>query len=321
MAAANPTAFISYSWDDESHKTWVHTLASRLVENGVSVKLDQWDVPPGHSLTEFMESSVQNCDFTLVICTPNYAARSLQRKGGVGYEQQIISGQIASGVSRSKFIPVVRAGSFDAADPNCALPSHFLGIHALDMRGDVPDEIFEDLLRAVYKVPRLSPPELGRKPEFAVQMARTTVRLATLEIDGYYLNSGVVSAELYPDTFLIPSEEERQSIKPTDLVKLSFELQQLVDEDREDDSADQEPEVGGERMWVEVTGRSGPYFVGRLRNQPTSYVFVNPDDEDDIYVEKNAPLTFDSEVIFLPEHIISIQSAEEAEESRRNASL
>jgi len=318
MAAENPTTFISYSWDDESHKNWVLGLASRLVENGVSVKLDQWDVPLGHSLTAFMENSVQNCDFTLVVCTPNYTARSIQRKGGVGYEQQIISGQIATGVARSKFIPLIRSGSFNASDPDAALPPHFLGIHALDMRGDVSDETFEDLLRAIYRAPRLSPPALGRKPEFTAQGSRTTVRLATLEIDGFYLNSGVVSAELYPDTFIIPSEDERQSVKPTDLVKLSFELQQLIFEEDEDSA---EPEVAGERMWVEVTGQIGPYFVGRLRNQPASYAFVNSDDEEDVHIEKEAPLTFDSEVTFLPEHIISIQTAEEAEESRRLAGL
>lgn len=316
MAVDNPTAFISYSWDDDSHKDWVLGLASRLVENGVNVKLDRWDVPLGDSLTAFMESSVQNCDFTLVVCTPNYADRSLQRKGGVGYEQQIITGQIASGVPRSKFIPLIRSGSFNASDEDSSLPPHFLGIHALDMRGDVSDDTFEDLLRAIYKAPRLSPPALGRKPEFTTRETRTAVRLATLEIEGFYLNSGVVSAELYPDTFIIPNEAERQAVRPTDLVKLSFELQQLVFED-DDDS--EEPEVSGERMWVEVTGSSGPYFVGRLRNQPASYVFVNPDDEKDIHVEKDAPLTFDSEVIFLPEHIISIQTAEEAEESRRRA--
>lgn len=318
MAAENPTAFISYSWDDENHKGWVLGLASRLVENGVTVKLDQWDVPLGDSLTAFMESSVQNCDFTLVVCTPNYAARSLQRRGGVGYEQQIISGQIASGLPRSKFIPLIRSGSFNASDTDSALPPHFLGIHALDMRGEISDNTFEDLLRAIYKAPRLSPPALGRKPEFTAQGTQTTLRLATLDIDGFYLNSGVVSAEIYPDTFIIPSEEERQAVKPTDLVKLSFGLQQLIFED-DDNSA--KPEVAGERMWVEVTGHSGPYFVGRLRNQPASYVFVNPDDEKDLHIEKEAPLTFDSEVTFLPEHIISIQTAEEAEESRHRADL
>ena len=37
----HPTAFISYSWDDESHKSWVKELAARLRKDGVDVKLDR----------------------------------------------------------------------------------------------------------------------------------------------------------------------------------------------------------------------------------------------------------------------------------------
>lgn len=312
---ANPTAFISYSWDNEDHKEWVLALASRLVENGVSIKLDRWDVPPGHSLTEFMESSVRNCNFTLAVCTPNYAARSLARVGGVGYEQQIISAQIVSGADRSKFIPIVRSGSFDATSTDCALPAHFTGTHALDFRGTVPDDKFEDLLRAIFRIPRLSPPTLGRVPNFEPQDRLPNLRLATLEIDGWYLNSGVVSNELHPETFLIPSEIRRQSAQKTNLVKLSFELMQEPDDEGNDG------EVAGERMWVEITGFNGPYYVGRLRNQPASYVYINPSDENDRFVDEEAPLTFDSEVVFLPEHILDIMTADQAESERKAANL
>lgn len=318
----SPTAFISYSWDDEAHKAWVLSLAERLVENGVVVRLDRWDVPPGESLTAFMERSVLDCDFTLVVCTPNYAARSLKREGGVGYEQQIISGHIASGVDRRKFIPLVRSGSFNAGAPDYALPPHFSGIHALDFRGEAPDDVFEDALRAIFREPRLKPPSLGRAPEFSPPPDQKTARLATAEIDGWYLNSGVVSNELYPDTFIIPSEQDRRSVKPTDLVKLSFELQQFIYDGNElipDDK--EEGGFHGERMWVEITGGNGPYYVGRLRNQPASYMYENPDDPTDRYIATQAPLSFDSEVVFLPEHIIDIQSGEEAEEARRAAGL
>ncbi len=318
----NPTAFISYSWDDEAHKAWVLSLAERLTENGVVVRLDRWDVPPGESLTAFMERSVRDCDFTLVICTPNYAARSLKREGGVGYEQQIISGHIAGGVDRTKFIPLVRAGSFDATASDYALPPHFSGIHALDFRGEVSDDIFEDALRAIFRVPRLRPPGLGRTPEFAPAPDQATVRLATVEIDGWHLNSGVVNNELYPETFIIPSEEDRQSVKPTDVVKLSFELAQfLYDGTSLVPDEDEGEELHGERMWVEVTGGNGPYYVGRLRNQPASYVYENPDDPTDRYIPSDAPLAFDSEIVFLPEHIISIMTAEEAEALRKAAGL
>ncbi len=54
-----PSAFISYSWDSAAHKTWVRQLAERLVTNGVKIKLDQWNVAPGESLTAFMETELQ----------------------------------------------------------------------------------------------------------------------------------------------------------------------------------------------------------------------------------------------------------------------
>jgi SEFIR domain len=31
----HPTAFISYSWDDEAHKEWVRHLATQLRADGV----------------------------------------------------------------------------------------------------------------------------------------------------------------------------------------------------------------------------------------------------------------------------------------------
>jgi len=70
----------------------VRELASRLVTNGVRVWLDEWQVRAGDSLTAFMERKIAASGHVLVICTPQYARRANARLGGVGYEQQIISG-------------------------------------------------------------------------------------------------------------------------------------------------------------------------------------------------------------------------------------
>jgi hypothetical protein len=125
--------FISYSWDSEPHKAWVRKLASRLVRAGVDVKLDEWDIGPGESVTQFMEKYIVDCDRVIVVATPNYARRSEGRNGGVGYEQQIISGHIAAGVPRRKFIPIIKSGEIKPG-PRCALPSHFSGTFIVDMR-------------------------------------------------------------------------------------------------------------------------------------------------------------------------------------------
>jgi hypothetical protein len=299
--SGSPTVFISYSWDDDEHKTWVRELAERLVLNGVHVKLDQWDVVPGDSLTEFMEAQITACDFVLVICTPEYARKSTARTGGVGYEQQIISGSLTAGVPRRKFIPLVRRGDMKAGD-ELAIPPHFQGILAIDMRSPtgINDHV-EALLRTVFKVPALSAPPLGPAPTFAhtasagPQPARPA-RLSAIEFDGWELASGVALNEQHPTTFWIPTADQRSNVIPTDYVKLNFKI--AADDPESDDGIS----VIGERMWVQVKSAYGPYLWGTLANNPT-------------FEGKEIGLEHGSEVIFLPEHIIDIESA--AEQKRK----
>lgn len=298
--SGSPSVFISYSWDSDEHKDWVRELGERLVLNGVHVKLDQWDLVPGDSLTHFMESQIEACDFVLVICTPNYAKKSTSRSGGVGYEQQIISGNLASGVERRKFIPLVRAGEMKAG-PDFAIPPHFQGILAIDIRGpNGLDSQLESLLRAIFKVPAVAAPALGRPPAFVQDTQTGSVslkpdkpaRLSLIEFDGWQLISGVAMNEQHPNTFSIPTAEQRAKVVPSDFVKLGFEV--AADDPENEDGVT----TIGERMWVEVKGGYGPYLWGTLSNQPSF-------DGSEIGLE------FGSEIIFLPEHIIDIEDAEQ----------
>ena len=262
-----PVAFISYSWDSPEHKGWVRALAGRLTANGVEVILDQWHIAPGESLTHFMESSIDRADYVLVICTPNYARRSDARRGGVGYEQQIISGRIAFGLKDKRFIPVIRRGTL-VPGRKCAIPIHFTGLYALDMRKvEHIDRDFEDLVRVLHAEPRFRPPPLGSKPTFRsgittkAKFSIKSGRLPAAEVDGFELVSGVIQAEKYPDTFFIPSENARKKLNAGDMVKLIFSL---FDSDLSDDSG----QLVGERIWVSVVGQRGSYLVGKLMNQP-----------------------------------------------------
>ena len=287
---SNPKVFVSYSWDSEEHKTWVRELSERLIRNGIEARLDQWHVAPGQSLTQFMEQEATTSDHILVICTTNYNQKSTNRMGGVGYEQQIISGQIASGIEREKFIPLIRDGEFTAGD-NCSIPPHFLGIYAIDMRDDnVLDSSLETLLRAIYKEPLHKAPELGKRPVFTnlaqpISENFEELRLATLDLDGYHLLSGLAQHHKTPETFDMPSEEYRRNIKKGTLVKLPFEISVPVDDEYGDISA--------ERMWVKLKNKSGPYYIGTLDSIP-----VCTDEQDFIDHGQN--------VIFLPEHVIDI---------------
>ena len=48
-------AFVSYSWSDPEHEEWVLQLATELMESGVRVILDKWDLKEGHEANAFME--------------------------------------------------------------------------------------------------------------------------------------------------------------------------------------------------------------------------------------------------------------------------
>jgi hypothetical protein len=237
-----------------------------------------------------MEVEAQGCDFALIICTKDYSRKSLARSGGVGYEQQIITGHIAAGLERERFIPIIRDGGF-APGPECSVPPQFSGIYAVDMRDDGKiDQQIENLLRAIFREPALRQPTIGPRPSFATvsnpeNYVIPSQRLAVLDIDGWHLLSGVASNERWPETFHIPEESKRYSLELGDAVKLQFEFS-LLDED--------DGELFGERMWVEVKARSGPYIVGELVNQPAC-----SDEQDNL---KSGDV-----VVFLPEHVIDIE--------------
>ena len=176
MGTSVPTVFVSYSWDDEEHKTWVRQLATELTAAGVDVSLDAWQVVYGDSVTKFMEAGVTQSDFVLTICTPAFAAKADDRLGGAGYEQQIVSGHLLSGTRRSKFIPILRRGDFHG--PNRAIPTHFAGTAVIDFRDDGKFRpAVEELLRAIYQTPLHARPPLGVRPSF------DTPRLVTYTVD------------------------------------------------------------------------------------------------------------------------------------------
>lgn len=287
-----PKTLISYSWDSEEHKNWVRSLAERLRLNGVDVRLDQWHVAPGQSLTQFMEVEIVSCEYVLIICTPNYYVKSLNRQGGVGYEQQIIAGHLVGGVAREKFIPAVREGNFEPGE-NCAIPPHFAGILAIDMRDDSQIEASQTLiLRTVFKEPLHPVPTIGLKPVFGgldVAEELEEIRLATLDLDGWELESGLAQHHRTPDTFYMPGEKERRALVEDDVVKLIFKI--AIEPDPEDPDA---LDTFGERMWVTVKSRVGPYYLGTLSNIP-----VTSDEQEN--------LSLDDEVVFLPEHVIDIE--------------
>jgi TIR domain len=156
-----PKAFISYSWDDDTHKEWVKQLATRLRADGVDVTLDRWHAAPGDQIPAFMERAVRENDFVIAVCTPRFKERSDGRGGGVGYEGDIMTAYAFTGGDKRKFIPVLRRGSWIEA-----APTWLLGRAKIDLSGDpYSDSEYEELLRTLHGAREEAPP-IGHRPNF-----------------------------------------------------------------------------------------------------------------------------------------------------------
>lgn len=110
--------FISYSWDDEAHKSWVLGLANKLTNDGLDVKIDRHSMRLGSNAPYTMEQSIEQADKVLIIFTPGYKAKADQRKGGVGYEYTIMNAALYNNQTiNKKIIPVLRIGTKEQSIP------------------------------------------------------------------------------------------------------------------------------------------------------------------------------------------------------------
>lgn len=155
-----PKAFISYAWEDET-KAWVKTFATRLRSDGIDVTLDQWSAMAGDQLPHFMEKSVRENDYVLIICTPKYKLKSDSRQGGVGYEGDIMTAEVFQHGNHRKYIPIL----IPETTIN-DLPSWLNGKYYIDL-SKVPfaEEGYTDLITTIYNEKEKAPP-LGKRPSF-----------------------------------------------------------------------------------------------------------------------------------------------------------
>jgi hypothetical protein len=142
----NPSVFISYTWESDEHRVWVLSLAEQLRHDGVNVRIDQWYMRPGDEIPSFMETAVRESDFVIMVCTPRFKTASDDRIGGVGYENQVLTGEVLALAHGQKVIPVLRTGEWVES-----APSWVLGRWYVDMRGPGIDaEGYSLLSRALF---------------------------------------------------------------------------------------------------------------------------------------------------------------------------
>ena len=162
LDSGHPIVFISYSWDNEDHKTWVRKLADDLrTKYSINVLLDQYN-RGGYDLIHFMNHGITISNRVLLIGTPTYKEKSDKYDSGAKYEDQLISIELYHKLGSSKFIPILREGKFDTSfKPLIETRTGF------DMRDDQHyDSVLYSLAAELWNNPLNAAPALGSITNF-----------------------------------------------------------------------------------------------------------------------------------------------------------
>lgn len=167
--------FISYSWSSPEHEKFVIELAEDLVESGVDVVIDKWDLQNGQDSLSFMESMINDDSIrkVLIISDKVYAEKANNRAGGVGTETQIISPEIYASATQTKFVMVTTQKDEEGRHH---VPIFYKGRIFIDMTdASLYSDGLEKILRWVYDKPVYKKPELGKRPLFLDESPETSL--------------------------------------------------------------------------------------------------------------------------------------------------
>lgn len=157
-----PVVFISYSWDSDEHKKWVADLSKDLREKfRIYTLLDQYN-RGGDDLITFMHKGLKQAHRVLIIGTPKYKEKTGKQSGGAKFEDQVITIELYHNMGSSKFVPILRDGSF--SDSFNELIETRTGY---DMRNDTDyEKVLQELAADLWGCPMNAAPTLGPKPNF-----------------------------------------------------------------------------------------------------------------------------------------------------------
>ncbi len=161
-----PRVFISYSHDNIEHVKRVERLAEDLVNDGVDVKADFWELRDGHDVYNFMEK-IGNPDFidkVLMIFDKSYVEKANNKKAGTGVETQIISKDIYKQIEDKnvRFVGIV-IETDENGDACC--PYFYKSKMYIDYCDEDSAESYDQILRFIYNKPLKKKPKFGKRPE------------------------------------------------------------------------------------------------------------------------------------------------------------
>ena len=106
--------FISYAKNDTKMEE-IKKLKINLQKDGFDIIIDDDELKTGDELTEFIENSIRESNYILVICTPEYKKRANTRKEnptGVAYEARILADHV---YNKTKIIiPIIQVGDLNS---------------------------------------------------------------------------------------------------------------------------------------------------------------------------------------------------------------
>jgi hypothetical protein len=167
-----PKVFISYSHDSADHSDGVLGFANRLRADGIDATIDQNVTPPPEGWPFWMERSLADSDFVLMVCSELYGRRATEPEGsesdrGVKFEGSLPYQYLYSDPrAKNRFIPVLLERSDAKFIPPIVAD---LAYYVVDT-----DEGYYSLYRHLTGQPELVKPTLG---EIATLPAREEIDL------------------------------------------------------------------------------------------------------------------------------------------------
>ena len=160
-----PKLFISYSQTDDCHNDWVVALAKRLLDDGVEVIMDHWDLKYGHEMFAFMEQMVTDpaVDKVLIVCDKLYKEKADGRIGGVGKEVELMVNCLVNDTTQEKFFALACEKNDDG---NGCIPAYLNSRFYIDFSAGEDFELnYDRLLYFVYGREYHKKPPRGSIPE------------------------------------------------------------------------------------------------------------------------------------------------------------
>lgn len=147
-----------------------------------------------------------------------------------------------------------------------------------------------ELQAELYEVPR------WEQPYWVVQQFEVAIRIGLFpEVAWFWgrhvwhrckLESGLESHRRWPDSFEVPSDEDKADLCPGDRAKLMWSVKRMP----------------GERMWVTITHRDGDRLVGTLDNWAI-FAFLRPDETIKFHIDDIIDCIVEEEEAEAPEHV------------------